>query len=125
MLNAEGLMSSDENKGASNNDEVNNNKSMRISLFVFHFSFFTFFLSASIFAQHSQIKAPVQEQRQQTIKINHANTLLHDAKVANGAQRLIGNVVIEDDSTLMYCDSAYVYSNNSFYAYNHVHVKRK
>lgn len=63
-------------------------------------------------------------QKQQTIKIDHASTLLHDSKVANGAQRLIGNVEIEDDSVTMYCDSAYVYSDNSFIAYNHVHLLR-
>src|SRR5581483_8689739 len=50
---------------------------------------------------------------------------LHDAKVAGGAQRLIGNVEIEDDTVHMFCDSAYVYSNNSFNAFNHVHLKRK
>lgn len=78
------------------------------------FSFLILFLSPFL----------VSAQKQQSIKIDHATILLHDNNVANGAQRLIGNVIIEDDSVIMYCDSAYVYSNNSFWAYNHVHLKR-
>jgi len=61
----------------------------------------------------------------QTIKIDHAKDLLRDAKIANGAERLIGDVLLEDDSVLMYCDSAYVFPDNSFNAYRHVHLKKQ
>jgi lipopolysaccharide export system protein LptA len=74
--------------------------------------------------QHSTVTT-TQGPTTQTIKIDHASSLFHDNKVAGGAQRLIGNVEIEDDTTLMFCDSAYVYSNNSFNAFGHVHLSRK
>jgi lipopolysaccharide export system protein LptA len=66
-----------------------------------------------------------QKTQTQTIKIDHATTLFHDNKVAGGAQRLIGNVQIEDDAVIMNCDSAYVYSDNSFIAYHNVHLTKK
>jgi len=89
---------------------------------------FSILFLSPVFAQKNKQPAkPVQQTKPQvqTIKIDHANKLLHDPKVANGAQRLIGNVEIEDDSTHMFCDSAYVFTDNSFNAYNHVHMQRK
>ncbi len=84
-----------------------------------------FFIALSCFSQ-SKVKAEKQPvQHTQTIKIDHATTLLHDKKIASGAERLIGAVVLEDDSVVMNCDSAYLYPDNSFIAYSHVHITRR
>ncbi|HTB06623.1 MAG TPA: OstA-like protein [Bacteroidia bacterium] len=61
----------------------------------------------------------------ETIQLHHANTLEFDKRLGDGAKRLIGNVELEDDSVLMNCDSAYVYTDNSFRAFGHVHMSRK
>ena len=61
----------------------------------------------------------------ETIQLHHANTLEFDKRLGDGAKRLIGNVELEDDSVLMNCDSAYVYQDNSFRAFGHVHMSRK
>lgn len=61
----------------------------------------------------------------QTVQIHHANSLEFDKRLGDGAERLIGNVELEDDSVLMNCDSAYVYQDNTFRAFGHVHLNRK
>jgi hypothetical protein len=41
------------------------------------------------------------------------------------AQRMLGHVVFTQDSVIMYCDSAWMYPNNSLEAYTHVHQARR
>ncbi len=67
----------------------------------------------------------VNAQQKQTIQLVHANSGEYDKKLGDGAQRLIGNVKLANDSTDMYSDSAYFYSDNSFRAFGHVHIARK
>lgn len=64
-------------------------------------------------------------QQPHTIHVVHANSLEFDKRLGDGAQRLIGNVVLADDSTTLYSDSAYSYPDNSFRAFGHVHLARK
>lgn len=59
------------------------------------------------------------------IHVVHANSLQFDKRLGDGAQRLLGNVVLADDSTTLYSDSAYSYPDNSFRAFGHVHLARK
>ena len=59
------------------------------------------------------------------IHVVHANSLEFDKRLGDGAQRLIGNVVLADDSTTLYSDSAYSFPDNSFRAFGHVHMSRK
>jgi lipopolysaccharide export system protein LptA len=48
-----------------------------------------------------------------------------DKNIAPDAKRLIGNVVFKHEGTIMYCDSAYFYSErNSLDAFDNVHIKR-
>jgi len=67
----------------------------------------------------------VYSQTQRTIHVVHANSLEFDKRLGDGAQRLIGNVVLADDSTTLYSDSAYSFPDNSFRAFGHVHMSRK
>lgn len=73
----------------------------------------TFFILSSIVAQ--------QKSR---VNIEHADAFKYNAKFSKDIQRLIGNVVIRQDSTLFYCDSAYINEvKNSFEAFSNVHIK--
>jgi len=68
---------------------------------------------------------------QNTVKVNgkkveivNADVLKFDNTIGNGARRLIGNVQFKQENTLMFCDSAYFYSNNSLDAFGHVHIQQ-
>ena len=58
------------------------------------------------------------------VEIIHADVLKFDDAIGNGAKRLIGNVQFKHEATLMFCDSAYFYSNNSLDAFGHVHIQQ-
>lgn len=61
-------------------------------------------------------------QKGKKIELRNANSLEFDDRIGNKAKRLIGNVVLEQGNMVMYCDSAYLYDNNTFDAYNNVHI---
>jgi lipopolysaccharide export system protein LptA len=63
---------------------------------------------------------------QQTHKINHdADNMEFDKNLADGAYRLLGNVVFRHEGAIMYCDSAYFYSTtNSLDAFNNVYINQ-
>ena len=67
----------------------------------------------------------VYSQKTRTIQLVHANSGEYDKRLGDGAQRLIGNVELADDSTTLYSDSAYSFPDNSFRAFGHVHMTRK
>lgn len=58
------------------------------------------------------------------VEIINADSLNFDDKIGNGAKRLIGNVQFKQESTLMFCDSAYFYKDNSLDAFGHVHIQQ-
>ncbi len=64
-------------------------------------------------------------QQKRTIQLVHANSGEYDKRLGDGAQRLIGNVELADDSTTLFSDSAYSFPDNSFRAFGHVHMTRK
>lgn len=82
---------------------------------VFYFLLFTPLLSYS----QSEIKSGGKK-----IKIEHANSLKFAKELGDGAQRLIGDVRFSQDNTLMFCDSAYVYKDNSLDAFGHIHIQQ-
>lgn len=52
-----------------------------------------------------------------------ADFMEYEKDIAEGAYRLIGNVVFSHEGALMYCDSAYFYPDiNSLDAFSHVHI---
>ncbi len=62
-------------------------------------------------------------QKQRKIEIVNAETLEFDEKIGNRARRLIGNVVFKHEGAMMYCDSAYFYTEiNTVDAYNNVRI---
>ena len=58
------------------------------------------------------------------VEIVNADVLKFDDQIGNGAKRLIGNVQFKHETTLMFCDSAYFYTNNSLDAFGHVHIQQ-
>jgi len=62
---------------------------------------------------------------QKTTKIDlvNANTMEYNKKLGENIKRLIGSVVLKHDSTILYCDSAYLNSeSNSVDAFGHVRI---
>ena len=63
-------------------------------------------------------------QKPTKVKLVKANDLKYDKSLGENAQRLIGNVILKQDSTLLFCDSAYLYElTNSFDGFGNVHIK--
>ncbi len=73
----------------------------------------------------AQKGSKVATSNNQTINIHHANSLEFDKKLGEGAQRLIGNVELENAGILLNCDSAYMFPDNSCHAFGHVHMSKK
>ncbi len=66
----------------------------------------------------------IYSQQKSRVNIEHADSYKYNARIGKDVQRLIGNVVIRQDSTLFYCDSAYINeAKNSFEAFQNVHIK--
>jgi lipopolysaccharide export system protein LptA len=70
------------------------------------------------------ILTPTLSFAQKRIEIVNADHLKFDKKLGNGAKRLIGNVQFKQDNTLLFCDSAYFYENNSLDAFDHIHIQQ-
>ncbi len=63
-------------------------------------------------------------QKPTKVKIVHADDLKYDVKIGKNIQRLIGHVVLKQDSTYLYCDSAYVNEvTNNFDGFGNVRIK--
>lgn len=73
------------------------------------------------FFSFSQNSAPVGSKK---LEILHAGSLKFDENLGNGAKRLIGDVQFKHDNVLMFCDSAYFYSDNSLDAFGHIHIQQ-
>lgn len=59
-----------------------------------------------------------------TIHILNADKADYDARLGKDVQRLIGNVIMRQDSTYFYSDSAYYYEKTKFFdGFGNVHIK--
>jgi len=64
-------------------------------------------------------------QQKHRVDILHANFLESDENIAKNANRLVGDVEIQHQEVLMWCDSAYTYTGtNRVDAFGHVHVNQ-
>lgn len=94
-------------------DCTGNKKMIRMKLRSFLFPVFYFILFSPFFS-YSQKK----------IEILNAGILKFDNLIGNGAKRLIGDVRLKHETALMFCDSAYLYTDNSLDAFGHVHIQQ-
>lgn len=63
-------------------------------------------------------------QKVKKIQLKNANSLEFDRSLGNDAKRLIGNVAFEHEGVMMYCDSAYLYNNNSLDAFSNIRIQQ-
>lgn len=69
--------------------------------------------------------ALAQEQKPpKKIELRNAEVLEYDESLGNRARRLLGNVIFEHEGAIMYCDSAYLYEDNSLDAYSNVFINK-
>ena len=59
---------------------------------------------------------------QRTVEIKNANTLEDGENIGKGVKRLIGNVALKEGNMYMYCDSAYLFPDNSIKAFHNLHI---
>lgn len=97
------------------------NSTVNKKLFFSKMKFFVAVLFSLPLLSISQVKPQVNGKR---VEIVNADVLKFDNNIGNGAKRLIGNVQFKQDVTLMFCDSAYFYSDNSLDAFGHVHIQQ-
>ena len=86
---------------------------------IFRLSFCVFLLSSFFTFAQSSVQAGGKK-----IEILNAGALRFSDSIARGAKRLIGDVRLKHESVLMFCDSAYLYSDNSLDAFGHVHIRQ-
>ncbi|HEY3389802.1 MAG TPA: OstA-like protein [Prolixibacteraceae bacterium] len=95
---------------------MKNNKSEKSALF----PLILLVAIVSIFIQAIQ---PQEKKKKQRIDIDNADLIVHDEKIIANADRLIGNVSFRRDGALMFCDSAYHYTDSEkFDTFGHVHI---
>ena len=80
---------------------------------IFLFSFLLFAFITTSFSQ-----------KVKKIELKHANSLEYDEKLGNKVKRLIGNVSFEHEGVLMFCDSSFLYPDNSLEAFGNVKIKQ-
>ncbi|MGB0916404.1 MAG: OstA-like protein [Flavobacteriales bacterium] len=64
------------------------------------------------------------EPKKKRIELRNAEVLEYDESLETKARRLIGNVIFEHEGALMYCDSAYLYEDNSMDAFANVRINK-
>ncbi len=65
-----------------------------------------------------------QQKKVKKIELRNAEVLEYDESLGKKARRLLGNVIFEHEGALMYCDSAYLYQDNSMDAYSRVRINK-
>jgi hypothetical protein len=76
------------------------------------FALLLFLLACTVaFGQTKKVKTT--KNKKSKIEILHANDLFFDDEYGQKTKRLIGDVKIKYDQTIMTCDSAFVYSSTN------------
>jgi lipopolysaccharide export system protein LptA len=93
-------------------------KTFRVFYLKLAVAFVILLFSTHSFSQSSATKGSKK------LEILHAGSLVFDESLGNGAKRLIGDVQFKHEDVLMFCDSAYFYSDNSLEAFSKVHINQ-
>ncbi|MDP6908902.1 MAG: OstA-like protein, partial [Flavobacteriales bacterium] len=72
----------------------------------------------------SVVTSFAQQKEEKQIELLNAEVLEYDESLGAKAKRLLGNVIFEHEGALMYCDSAYMYEDNSMDAFAHVRINK-
>ena len=82
------------------------------------------YISLSLIILMTGIFTPALSQKVTRIEILNSDSMEKDEKTAN-AIKYIGNVIFRQDEALMYCDSAYFFTEeNSVTAYHNIHIEQ-
>jgi lipopolysaccharide export system protein LptA len=73
----------------------------------------------------SSVTLAQEQEKTRKIEILHANSLVFNKKINPNVRRFIGDVKFRHNDFIMYCDSAYSYTNkNQIDAFSNVHINR-
>nr|WP_321453012.1 OstA-like protein [uncultured Carboxylicivirga sp.] len=62
-------------------------------------------------------------QQKSKVRVEHANSGAVRKEIGPNVQLLLGDVKIKHENTIMFCDSAYLYSDSNYIeAYHHIHI---
>lgn len=60
------------------------------------------------------------------IEVKNANSLEYDQRSTGKVKKMIGNVILKQDKTMLYCDSAYLFEEQNYVdAYGNVHINHQ
>jgi len=80
--------------------------------------------ACAVFVCFIVIRLPVFSQGTTKILLEKADTWAYNEEIGKDIQRIIGNVILSHDSTILYCDSAYLNEVlNKVTAFGNVHIK--
>ena len=87
------------------------------------FAFLPLIFLVAIVSVFIQAIQPQDKNKKQRIDIINADSIVHDDKIIANADRLLGNVNFRSDGALMFCDSAYSYTDSKkFDTFGNVHI---
>jgi len=99
------------------------NKASKL-LYIFPLLYKTLIKKIIFFIIFSLSFSTLSAQKNTKVELIKANSLEYDKNINKDVRRLIGDVVLKHDETLMYCDSAWLYSEtNKFDAFSKIHIK--
>ena len=84
---------------------------------------FRIFLSI-LFILWSSFCSAQEEPKKKRIELLNAEVLEYDEALGKKARRLLGNVIFKHQGAIMFCDSAYLYEDNSMDAFANVRVNQ-
>jgi len=87
------------------------------------FTFFPLIFLVAIVSVFIQAVQPQDKKKKQRIDIDNADLIVHDERIIANADRLLGHVSFRRDGALMFCDSAYSYTDSKkFDTFGNVHI---
>ncbi|MCX6239345.1 MAG: hypothetical protein NTY07_17630 [Bacteroidia bacterium] len=86
-------------------------------------AFYPSLLLVAVVLLFIQAIQPQDKKKKQRVDIDNADLMTHDEKIAANANLLIGNVSFSRDGALMFCDTAYMYTDSKkFDTFGNVHI---
>jgi len=87
------------------------------------FAFFPLIFLVAIVSVFIQAIQPQDKKKKQRIDIDNADSMVFDERIIANAQRMLGHVMFRRGSALMFCDSAYLYTDSkNFDTFGNVHI---
>lgn len=86
-------------------------------------AFFPLLLLVVVVSLFIQAIQPQDKKKKQRVDVDNADLIVHDEGIIANANRLLGHVSFSRDGALMFCDSAYMYTDSKkFDTFGNVHI---